>query len=229
MGRALVATAGTRVHRGRRRRRYRDRRRLAAFDVTVTGVRRIRQAAPPRVCRRLQPPTTSSTASPTSTPSSSRPVIKLGSRLVDDRYSERCAPAACSSTSPRGLLDSEAALAHLNTGHLAGLGIDVFPTDAYPAMGHCSTHPHVVANATPPPSPDYFAAPSDDSVTPRRLPQLSTPAVSSGPHLIEDRPVRPRYSKHDACPISGPHWRILFTEKADRSEEQQNEGAGSSW
>ena len=59
------------------------------------------------------------------------------------------------------LVDTEAALAHLNTGHLAGIGLDVFPTEPYPADGPLLAHPHVVATAhTASLTSDYFAAAS---------------------------------------------------------------------
>ena len=60
------------------------------------------------------------------------------------------------------LLDAEAALDHLNTGHLAGIGLDVFPIEPYPADGPLLAHPHVVATAhTASLTSDYFAAASD--------------------------------------------------------------------
>lgn len=59
------------------------------------------------------------------------------------------------------LLDTDAAIAHLTGGHLAGLGLDVFPTEPYPADGPLVTHPHIVATAhTASLTSDYFAAAS---------------------------------------------------------------------
>jgi D-isomer specific 2-hydroxyacid dehydrogenase, NAD binding domain len=59
------------------------------------------------------------------------------------------------------LLDTDAALAHLSTGHLAGLGLDVFPTEPYPADGPLVTHPRILATAhTASLTSDYFAAAS---------------------------------------------------------------------
>jgi phosphoglycerate dehydrogenase-like enzyme len=59
------------------------------------------------------------------------------------------------------LLDTNAALTHLSTGHLAGLGLDVFPTEPYPADGPLVTHPRIVATAhTASLTSDYFAAAS---------------------------------------------------------------------
>ena len=49
----------------------------------------------------------------------------------------------------------------INTGHLAGLGLDVFPAEPYPADGPLVTHPSVVATAhTAALTSDYFAAAS---------------------------------------------------------------------
>ena len=60
-----------------------------------------------------------------------------------------------------GLLDADAALAHLNTGHLAGIGLEVFPTEPYPADGPLVGHPRIVATAhTAALTSDYFAAAS---------------------------------------------------------------------
>src|SRR5438270_13085071 len=59
------------------------------------------------------------------------------------------------------LLDAEAALAQLNTGHLAGIGLDVFATEPYPADGPLLAHPRIVATAhTASLTSDYFAAAS---------------------------------------------------------------------
>jgi len=59
------------------------------------------------------------------------------------------------------LLDADAAIAHLNTGHLAGIGLDVFPAEPYPADGRLVTHPRIVATAhTAALTSDYFAAAS---------------------------------------------------------------------
>jgi len=59
------------------------------------------------------------------------------------------------------VVDDEAALAHLNTGHLAGIGLDVFPTEPYPADGPLLAHPRILATAhTASLTSDYFAAAS---------------------------------------------------------------------
>jgi phosphoglycerate dehydrogenase-like enzyme len=53
----------------------------------------------------------------------------------------------------------DAAIAHLNTGHPAGIGLDAFPTEPYPADGPLAAHPHMVATAhTAALTSDYFAA-----------------------------------------------------------------------
>jgi phosphoglycerate dehydrogenase-like enzyme len=51
-----------------------------------------------------------------------------------------------------------AALADLNSAHLAGIALDVFPTEPYLADGPLLAHPPVVATA--PHTSDYFAAAS---------------------------------------------------------------------
>jgi phosphoglycerate dehydrogenase-like enzyme len=92
-----------------------------------------------------------------------RPVIRLASRPSSTTPCfETGAPAPGSSTLPRGaLLDADAAIAHLNTGHLAGIGLDVFPTEPSPANGPLVTHPRIVATAhTAALTSDYFAAAS---------------------------------------------------------------------
>jgi D-3-phosphoglycerate dehydrogenase len=82
--------------------------------------------------------------------------------LVDDAVLRAMRPGAWLVNIARGgLLDADAAIAHLNTGHLAGIGLDVFPTEPYPADGPLVTHPRVVATAhTAALTSDYFAAAS---------------------------------------------------------------------
>jgi phosphoglycerate dehydrogenase-like enzyme len=46
-----------------------------------------------------------------------------------------------------GLLDDRAALAALNSGRLGGLGVDVYPREPYPADGPLLGHPRVIATA----------------------------------------------------------------------------------
>lgn len=82
--------------------------------------------------------------------------------LVDDTVLRAMRPGAWLVNIARGaLLDADAAIAHLNTGHLAGLGLDVFPTEPYPADGPVGAHPRIVATAhTAALTSDYFAAAS---------------------------------------------------------------------
>ncbi len=82
--------------------------------------------------------------------------------LVDDTVLRAMRPGAWLVNIARGaLLDTDAAIAHLDTGHLAGLGLDVFPTEPYPADGPLAAHPRIVATAhTAALTSDYFAAAS---------------------------------------------------------------------
>jgi D-isomer specific 2-hydroxyacid dehydrogenase, NAD binding domain len=85
-------------------------------------------------------------------------------------------PQEVLATWPHGV----AALADLNTAHLAGIALDVFPTEPYPADGPLLAHPHVVATAhTASHTSDYFASrQSTPQQAPRRLHQLSTSSSS---------------------------------------------------
>jgi len=80
--------------------------------------------------------------------------------LVDDTVLRAMHPGGWLVNIARGaLLDTDAAIAHLDTGQLAGLGVDVFPTEPYPADGPLVTHPRIVATAhTAALTSDYFAA-----------------------------------------------------------------------
>jgi len=82
--------------------------------------------------------------------------------LVDDTVLRAMRPGAWLVNVARGaLLDDAAAIAHLNTGHLAGIGLDVFPSEPYPADGPLVAHPRIVATAhTASLTSDYFAAAS---------------------------------------------------------------------
>jgi phosphoglycerate dehydrogenase-like enzyme len=82
--------------------------------------------------------------------------------LVGDAVLRAMRPGAWLVNVARGaLLDADAAIAHLKTGHLAGLGLDVFPTEPYPADGPLVNHPRIVATAhTAALTSDYFAAAS---------------------------------------------------------------------
>jgi len=138
-------------------------RRLAAFDVTVTGVRRHPPSGPvpPFAAVYTADHLLDCVADVDSV------IIAAGYQagqppLVDDPVLRAMRAGAWLVNIARGgLLDTEAALAHLNTGHLAGIGLDVFPTEPYPADGPLLAHPHVVATAhTASLTSDYFAAAS---------------------------------------------------------------------
>ena len=82
--------------------------------------------------------------------------------LVDDTVLRAMRPGSWLVNIARGaLLDADAAITHLDTGHLAGIGLDVFPVEPYPADGPLVTHPRIVATAhTAALTADYFAAAS---------------------------------------------------------------------
>ena len=68
--------------------------------------------------------------------------------LVDDTVLRVMRPGAWLVNIARGaLLDTAAAIAHLDAGHLAGIGLDVFPTEPYPADGPLVGHPRIVATS----------------------------------------------------------------------------------
>ena len=138
-------------------------RRLAAFDVTVTGIRRHPQdgPVPPFVAvygagRLLDCVADVDSVVIAASHQAGQPP------LVDDTVLRAMRPGAWLVNIARGaLLDTDAAIALLNTGHLAGLGVDVFPAEPYPADGPLVTHPRVVATAhTAALTSDYFAAAS---------------------------------------------------------------------
>ena len=138
-------------------------RRLAAFDVTVTGIRRHPPdgPVPPFAAVYGEGRLLDCVADVDSV------VIAASYQtgqppLVDDTVLRAMRPGAWLVNIARGgLLDTEAALVHLGTGHLAGLGLDVFPAEPYPADGPLVTHPRIVATAhTAALTSDYFAAAS---------------------------------------------------------------------
>jgi phosphoglycerate dehydrogenase-like enzyme len=138
-------------------------RRLAAFDVTVTGLRRHPSSGS------IEPFAAVYTADRLldCVAEADSVIIAAGQQagqppLVDDTVLRAMRPGAWLVNIARGaLLDAEAALAHLNTGHLAGLGLDVFAAEPYPADGPLLAHPHIVATAhTASLTSDYFAAAS---------------------------------------------------------------------
>ena len=138
-------------------------RRLAAFDVTVTGLRRHPSDGP-------DPPFAAVYAADRllDRVADVDSVVIAASQqagqppLVDDTVLRAMRPGAWLVNIARGaLLDTDAAIARLDTGHLAGLGLDVFPTEPYPADGPLVTHPRIVATAhTAALTSDYFAAAS---------------------------------------------------------------------
>jgi phosphoglycerate dehydrogenase-like enzyme len=138
-------------------------RRLAAFDVTVTGIRRNPPGGP-------VPPFTAvySADSLLRCVADVDSVIIAASYqagqppLVDDTVLRAMRPGGWLINIARGaLLDADAAIAHLNTGRLAGIGLDVFPIEPYPADGPLLGHPRVMATAhTAALTSDYFAAAS---------------------------------------------------------------------
>jgi phosphoglycerate dehydrogenase-like enzyme len=138
-------------------------RRLAAFDVTVTGVRRHPPdgPVPPFAAVYAADRLLDCVADVDSV------IISAGYQggqppLVDDTMLRAMRPGAWLVNIARGaLLDAGAAIAHLDSGHLAGLGLDVFPTEPYPADGPLVTHPRIIATAhTASLTSDYFAAAS---------------------------------------------------------------------
>jgi phosphoglycerate dehydrogenase-like enzyme len=138
-------------------------RRLAAFDVTVTGVRRHPPSGPvpPFAAVYTADRLLDCVADVDSV------IIAAGHQagqppLVDDTVLRAMRPGAWLVNIARGaLLDAEAVLAHLNIGHLAGIGLDVFATETYPADGSLLAHPRIVATAhTASLTSDYFAAAS---------------------------------------------------------------------
>jgi D-3-phosphoglycerate dehydrogenase len=137
--------------------------RLAAFGVTVTGVRRRPPDGP-------VPPFAAvySTDHLLDCVAGVDSVIISASQqpgqppLIDDTALRAMRPGAWLVNIARGaLLDADAAIAHLDAGHLAGIGLDVFPTEPYPADGPLAAHPRILATAhTAALTSDYFAAAS---------------------------------------------------------------------
>ena len=138
-------------------------RRLAAFDVNVTGIRRHPPGGP-------IPPFAAVYSGDRllGCVADADSVVIAASHqagqppLVDDTVLRAMRPGAWLVNVARGaLLDTDAAIAHLNSGHLAGIGLDVFPAEPYPAGGPLLGHPRIVATAhTAALTSDYFAAAS---------------------------------------------------------------------
>ena len=138
-------------------------RRLAAFDVIVTGLRRHPPSGPvaPFVAVYTTDRLLDCVAEADSV------IIAAGYQtgqppLVDDTVLRAMRPGAWLVNIARGaLLDADAALAHLDSGHLAGIGLDVFTTEPYPADGPLLAHPRIVVTAhTASLTSDFFAAAS---------------------------------------------------------------------
>jgi phosphoglycerate dehydrogenase-like enzyme len=138
-------------------------RRLVAFNVTVTGVRRnppsgeVAPFAGVYAANRILDCVAGADCV----------IIAAGHQtgqpaLVDDTVIRAMRPGSWLVNIARGaVLDAEAAVAHLNAGHLAGIGLDVFPIEPYPADGPLLDHPRIVATAhTAALTSDYFAAAS---------------------------------------------------------------------
>jgi phosphoglycerate dehydrogenase-like enzyme len=137
--------------------------RLVAFGVTVTGVRRRPPDGPVPPFAAVYPADCllQCVADVDSV------IIAAGQQagqppLVDDTVLRAMRPGTWLVNIARGaLLDADAAIAHLNAGQLAGIGLDVFPTEPYPADGPLAAHPRIVATAhTAALTGDYFAAAS---------------------------------------------------------------------
>jgi phosphoglycerate dehydrogenase-like enzyme len=126
-------------------------RRLTAFDVAVTGIRR-------RVSPEAQPPAPGMRILDTShlhdALRAADSVIIAASYtpgqppLIDAAAMAAMRPGALVVNIARGgLLDDQAALEALNVGLLGGLGLDVYPEEPYPAGGPLAGHPRVIATA----------------------------------------------------------------------------------
>lgn len=125
--------------------------RLAAFGVHVTGVRRT--ARPPADA--------GGSAVPTVGPGRLHEVLAAADSVIiaashDPSHPALIDRAALSVMRPgallvniaRGaLLDETAAVEAVRTGHLAGLAVDVFRTEPYPADGPLRGHPRILATA----------------------------------------------------------------------------------
>jgi len=138
-------------------------RRLAAFDVTVTGVRRHASGGPvPPFAAVYAADQLLNCVADVDSVIISASYQPGHPPLVDDTVLRAMRPGAWLVNIARGaLLDADAAIACLDAGHLAGIGLDVFPAEPYPADGPLATHPRIVATAhTAALTSDYFAAAS---------------------------------------------------------------------
>lgn len=125
-------------------------RRLAAFDVAVTGIRRRAGAVPPPVPGMC---VTSSEHLHDALRTADAVIIAASHRAgqppaVDADAIAAMRPGALLVNVARGgLLDNQAALRAVRAGRLGGLGLDVFPQEPYPADGPLTSHPRVIATA----------------------------------------------------------------------------------
>jgi hypothetical protein len=160
-------------------------RRLAAFDVTVTGIRRHPPSGPSLPSPPSMAPTASSSASPKSTPSSSRPVIRPGSRPSSTtRCSDPCAAAPGSSTSPAAPSSTTRPPSPTSTPDTSpASGSTCSRPSPTPPTGHCSPTHASWRPPTPPRSPATTSQlPAEDSARPSPPTSIiSHPPDCSGP------------------------------------------------
>ena len=138
-------------------------RRLNVFEVTVTGLRRHPPIGPvfPFAAVHTAERLLDCVAEADSV------IIAAGYQagqppLVDDTVLRAMRRGTWLVNIARGsLVDAEAALSHLNSGHLAGIGMDVFATEPYSGDGPLLGHPRIIATAhTASLTSEYFAAAS---------------------------------------------------------------------
>jgi phosphoglycerate dehydrogenase-like enzyme len=126
-------------------------RRLAAFDVTVIGVRRHADPSAPPPVPGIQVASTDRLHEilPMADSVLIAASYTLGQPpLVDAAAIDAMRPGTLIVNVARGgLLDEQAALAALRAGRIGGLGLDVFQEEPYPADGPLLAHPRVIATA----------------------------------------------------------------------------------
>ncbi|MGO9963973.1 MAG: NAD(P)-dependent oxidoreductase [Acidimicrobiales bacterium] len=137
-------------------------RRLAAFDVVLIGVRR-KPLERPDPFHIVFPATETLRA----IADADSVIVAAGHQpgqppLVDSRVIASLKQGALLVNVARGgVIDNDAALEHLENGHLGGVGLDVYPVEPYPSDGPLLNHPRVVATAhTAALTSDYFQAAS---------------------------------------------------------------------
>lgn len=126
-------------------------RRLAAFDVTVIGVRRHADPSAPPPVPGIQVASTDRLHEilPMADSVLIAASYTLGQPpLVDAAAIDAMRPGTLVVNVARGgLLDEQAALAALRAGRIGGLGLDVFQEEPYPADGPLLAHSRVIATA----------------------------------------------------------------------------------